>query len=574
MRRFVLFSAIIFVFLIFQSIVLAAENATVPACPAEIPLKTYTCADGSVVSCQSKCDPATGQIIECALPLCPEPAQIAPAQPVCAEVITHAVSPEGKCAVFPNSCIPEGWKVVDKCPEVQPVGTQLPEGCKEIKDEATGFVKVICEAVPAPVCPTYSDYDINKCKEHGGEPNFFEDSRGCKIFECRFLESGKFLQPTVCPSEEERQRIAEKCKANNMNPVFRKDFNGCMFVECVSAVQPERICPPKEEVDRWATECDKKGGTIIPSYDDRGCRTIICKPAGEEFPQEFCKPVPKEAFDRCREEGGEMIVKEENGCPVYAKCVRRGDERRVEYEHVEEIPKTSILLSLAFKLEQLKIEFDKLARQTEDIANYYASVGSPEAERFRKVSSMFEAAKTRIDEIKTKMRERITSLTRDDIAEFKHDLRYIKEVVIQDILYVMLSVEGAPVPTEALPAVGEKLEGCGSDGFCFNKALRLCEKTKFYPEGSSGPEVIIEGLEDKNCIIKASMTAPDGNTYDMTCKYPNYVMGMRGPDELLPYCSGSMVEMIKLYSPQQVQPEGFERGEIEIIEIPTPQELP
>lgn len=88
MRYFVFVLAIILVF----PAVLAAE-ATVAACPTEIPLKTSACADGSVVSCQPVCDTSTGQITDCALPACPQPTQIAPAE---------TASEQVKC-VFLNS---------------------------------------------------------------------------------------------------------------------------------------------------------------------------------------------------------------------------------------------------------------------------------------------------------------------------------------------------------------------------------------------------------------------------------------------------------------------------------------
>lgn len=419
----------------------------------------------------------------------------------------------------------------------------MPQGCREVRDE-TGFVRIVCETKPME-CPQYRDEDVKKCESNNGKPNFFTDQRGCKIFECRFYQEGGFMQPVRCPSEEERQMVSEKCKSNNMNPVIRRDYNGCNYVECVSP--PQEQCPSSEEWERISRDCANKGGVTVTDYN-RGCNIPRCELRGQgigEMGRGNCINMPKEAFDKCRNEGGEMIVKEEGGCIRYAKCVMRGNERNIGYEEIDEVPQSSTLLSLAFKLEQLKIEFDKLAKQTDDIAGYYASSGDREnEERFRKVSSMFIGAKQKIDEIKTKMRERVSSLTKEDIADFKHDVKYIKEVAIQDILYVMLSTEGVSVP-----ASSQQMEGCGDDGWCFNKALRTCEKTTFYPEGMSGPEIIIGGLEGKNCIIKASVATLAGKK-DMICKYPNYVMGMEGPEDLLPYCEGEMAEAAKQYSRQ------------------------
>ncbi len=426
-----------------------------------------------------------------------------------------------------------------------PPPVQVPIGCREVRED-TGFVRVVCEAQQKAPCPQYSDADAEKCKARNGRPDYFQDQRGCKIFECIFQESGSggFLQPMRCPSEEERQSVSEKCKANGMSPAVRKDFSGCMFVDCVGSGsgQPQ-ACPSEGELQKNIDACSGKGGRWISEFDRRGCKVVNCNIGGGGG---SCKYVPKEAFDSCRNEGGEMVVKDDNGCITYANCVKRGDANSVAYERVDEVPQASALLSLAFKLEQLKIEFDKLSKQTDQIADYYASAGNKnEEERFRKVSSMFLGTNGKIDEIKTKMRGRMSSLTKDDAAEFKHDIKYIKEVVIQDILYVMLSTEGASAAIPSRTAAGSAMEGCGNDGECFNKALRTCEKTKFYPEGSRGTEVSIEGLEGRNCIIKALQKNPDGKAYDMTCKYSNYVMGMGKPEDLLPYCEGSMAENIK-----------------------------
>jgi len=45
-----------------------------------------------------------------------------PAEPgICIQVITPAISPENVCKEFPTPCdVPEGWKIVDKCPLVSP----------------------------------------------------------------------------------------------------------------------------------------------------------------------------------------------------------------------------------------------------------------------------------------------------------------------------------------------------------------------------------------------------------------------------------------------------------------------
>lgn len=52
--------------------------------------------------------------------------KLAPFEPIkieernCLQVITSAKSPEGFCAVFPNSCLPQGWSKVESCTETMP----------------------------------------------------------------------------------------------------------------------------------------------------------------------------------------------------------------------------------------------------------------------------------------------------------------------------------------------------------------------------------------------------------------------------------------------------------------------
>lgn len=669
--------------------VLAQENATtsnatssIPVCPSEISVKSQICSDGSTVSCQPKCDIATGNIIDC-YPSCP--AAVAPstsaqqsttvAQPVCAQVITYAVSSEGKCEQFSNSCIPSGWKAVSACPATQylkeqvncifknskltqecyssdgkfrcsgvetctadasgetgygitwksscggyaytkidglnenaefdciqtpTVSAQLPQGCKEIKDATTGIINVVCET-PA-VCPAFTDYDINKCRNYGGIPNFFSDSRGCKIFECKFQSQQVTTTPSIispqataaCLSEEQRQQTSEKCANYGGVPFTRKDFSGCIFVECKKETTQEKICPSPESLSEKKQSCIQAGGKIVPDYDQNsceilrclppagmcpsedenkkhmaeceqskmvtvpafdnaGCKIIKCVQPGSEKPKDACVPPPKEAFEKCNQEGGEMVIKnDENGCSIYTKCVKRGDDTSIAYEEVGQIPSSSALLSFAFKLEQLKIDFDKLSKQTDGIADYYASAGnSAEEQRFRKVSSMFDASVSRIDEIKTKISSRVKSLTKDDIAEFKHDLIYIKEVVIQDILYVMLSTEASSGETVSANATKKGFAECGKNDECFNKMLRTCEKAISYadismPDGSMGKgEITITGTENNNCIIKAFVADSSGKAYDMLCSYPDYVMGVSSSESFLSSCKGNMVDLIK-----------------------------
>lgn len=53
-------------------------------------------------------------------------------RPICAQVITSAISPEGECKEFPTPCdVPEGWERVEECPK-----EIVPEKQEEIASKA------------------------------------------------------------------------------------------------------------------------------------------------------------------------------------------------------------------------------------------------------------------------------------------------------------------------------------------------------------------------------------------------------------------------------------------------------
>lgn len=260
---------------------------------------------------------------------------------------------------------------------------------------------------------------------------------------------------------------------------------------------------------------------------------------------EFCKrDVPKEAYKRCEMDGGKLVVRnDEQGCISFTKCVRRGDSRELEYEFIDEVPPATKLVEIAFKLEDIKINFDKLSRKSDAIASYYFSVGDDiNAKKFETVAGMFESAKGKIDEIGMGLRVRVRNLNPEDIMNFKHDLKYISDVIMEDIAFVMLG------GVEAMPrGYGEPFEkgDCGEDDFrCFEEALRICSPFEISPEPYMALE--ITGLEGKNCMIIVTRNLPEEEELSMKCAYPDYAFGEISKDNLLPFCEGDLVVDLKM----------------------------
>ena len=482
---------------------------------------------------------------------CPQP----PTKPVCDNGNIVPKYDNNGCLTF-YECQPSFWcPTENRCPD----GTQPcqiinnnceckpcppPPGCREEKDPS-GFVRVVCEEQKVN-CPPDNDLKaaIDKCNAHNGRWVSKQDGRGCKYVDCEFGETTSAFsmqQRGACP-EQNWEEIRKKC--DSLNQRFEVYFeNGCKIPKCVQ--EQQRACPEimtpsiREDIEN---KCRSQGMGIIKDFDMNGCPITRC-----EQRNECQREIPKEAYEKCRTEyGGELIVKtDERGCIVYRDCISRGDEKRVTFEEVSEIPSATILLDMAFKLESLKIEFDKLARQTDEVANYYKSINSPEQERFSRVSDMFDAAKSKVDEIKTKLRDRIKDITTDDLAEIKHDIKYIKEVMMQDIVYYMLSSSD-----DVKNIVAKTEDDCGYDGGCFDRAFRACKKVKFRPpeEGKDAPLVEVTGLENDKCVMKVTSNGPGDRPMEMICSIPNYALGINNPEkDIFPYCEGPMAEFINKY---------------------------
>ena len=306
-------------------------------------------------------------------------------------------------------------------------------------------------------------------------------------------------------------------------------------------------------------ECNSQGMAAIKQYDSQGCVYLKCADTSGDF----CMNIPEEKYKRCEEDGGELITNKDNrGCITWHECVMRGDERDVYYEEIDEVPDGDVLLSIAFKLEELKMKFEELSVKSMDIAKFYSASGSSEAERFKRVSAMFKTAMQKIDDIKINVRNRIDSLNKGDVEEFKHDIKYIKEVMLKDIVYVMLSsgddVRGYIEQEDGFEIDAENVGGCGYDGNCFDESFRICQPTTFRPDNEATLEII--GVEGDNCkMIVRFSEVPPGMEPTMTCFIPDYSFGLNGPDDMIPHCVGPMADFLKA-NPEMMEDGGSSRG--------------
>ncbi|MBI5332302.1 MAG: hypothetical protein HZB65_01905 [Candidatus Aenigmarchaeota archaeon] len=371
-----------------------------------------------------------------------------------------------------------------------------------------------------------------------------------------------------CPTREETSKRQQECKEMGMDAEFVREGE-CFMPNCIS--KEKKMCA--EELDpgiaeRIKRECKDAGKAwnMVPDPVQSNCMITVC---GEGQGNEFCKKeLPSYIFEECKKTGGELFIeKDYDGCIRFSDCVRKGDKSKVTFEDNEfitEVPDATKLLDIAFKLEELKMAIDKLARKTDSIADYYASVGNDAEEgRYRRIADMFEAAKGEVDRIRSDLKNKLRDITVDDIMNIKEDIKYIKEVTIKDIVYYMLSDEGAQElrgtrvetrrgfefcsdddknkftdcekqggqPQSDPSREGcEVYTGCEQGGEAFFRSFITCQKLEgFNPEGEGrGPEININGLEGDTCAIEIIMTkeamGPEGPPENLLA-----LMGMKYP---------------------------------------------
>lgn len=380
------------------------------------------------------------------------------------------------------------------------------------------------------------------CEKYGGKFFTKKDERGCEFVDCKmsdeFNSDKKFIFKKFdkCPTDAEVKDYTVSCEKAGFNVKFDLQ-GGCKIPFCLQTQEHacEKEINPKLQKD-IEEKCKKEGLKVVEDFDPRGCKVQHC---GEP---DYCKKIPATAYSECEKQGGELVVKnDDKGCATFSECVKHGDDKVYlePNEKITEVPEDTELLSLALKLEQLKVTFDKMAKQSKDIAAYYKSTGSADAKKYERVADMFASTTDKIDEIKTTLRDKLKTLTTSDIEEIKLEVRKIRKVVLRDILFVMLSSKD-----EANDIGQDKAEACGTDSACFEKNLRICNKATFTPEGST---IAITGLEDSKCLMDATFKSPQGISFTMKCKLPNYALGFgqNAEKDMLPYCSGNMVDAIK-----------------------------
>ena len=449
-------------------------------------------------------------------------------------------------------CPGEGQQYEGRQPIVR--APSMGEGCTEVRD-ANGMFTVNCagqqrapeqfDCTPGP----QREQIEKECAAKGGRTivKNMVQSKGCGIVDCVFGGSseGNFMpgQQQACPGPDDLAKQEENCKSMGLNP--KRMRSNCEFVQCEDPNKQQTMCPDVSlERVQAKEQCNANGGTMVDEFDAYGCSVPKCISSGQQCQNN----VPQEAYFKCEDLGGKLVVNSDaNGCITFSKCVMRGEEGVQAEDELDAVPPAAKLLSVALKLESIKISFDQMANQITAIADYYDNEGdSANAERFRTAAGMFESAKKQIDGVKEELKMGVKGMSVEQIIDIKHKIRQISDVVMEDALYVILGGEATGIGAEETTAGYEPEEAkkdCGSDGNCFGKALRICQpEAQFNPQ--AGAEIKIVGLEGGICILKGMASSADGEK-DLSCKFADYATDQLTIDNVIQYCEGSLVEYMK-----------------------------
>ncbi len=447
--------------------------------------------------------------------------------------------------------IPEKYKRADGCVDVfckytgvKPQIAPAPSECTEEKDPVTGYISYKCAARPVTsVCSQMKEedrrYAKDKCYAHGGTPDYRKTAEGCEYLDCNFERNGGgILGGTECLSGDQIREVENKCNSLGLKTVYKATtFKGsdqekiCKSVRCIEPPRSDGCpanLPPESRI------ICPQGAMETVGIDERGCNIMKCVTREErDCPQ----PPPKEAFLKCEDKGGRMIVKQdERGCARFAECVSGRDED-IYVEKVKKVPEAMEVLQFALKLEVMKIPLDAFSKRVDKIADYYKAKSSPDYEKYKRVKALLSVAGDVLESVKLDMRNKIDTLTTDDIETFKYRIKEIKQI-FKKILFVMLGGE------EAKEEFTSK-EDCGTSSECMENAFKLCKPAKIsQPSGGNMvgqiSEIAVVGLEGEKCVLK--WTA--GNE-SMTCKFENYTLGTKNMgQDLEKYCEGSLVKYL------------------------------
>jgi hypothetical protein len=253
----------------------------------------------------------------------------------------------------------------------------------------------------------------------------------------------------VCQRREVLKDMAAKecdSKSTSEEEVYLKGvqyFNPCKVAnEYINDVIECR--QPLEEVRKIKETCAKEGGRVVVKVDAHNCSVYACSFLKEDKEIDCLKKedIPKEKITDCESRGGTFVYRAaDNGCGVFARCVLKETATRDKAEvsvNKEILNDKSQLLSMALKIETLKMEFSKISKKLTSIGNFYQEQGNEDYQNFFDASVLADSAVAKLDSVKNMIKENVDNFNEDKAKEVRIALHEVKENILKEILLAIL----------------------------------------------------------------------------------------------------------------------------------------
>lgn len=444
----------------------------------------------------------------------------------------------------------DGCRTVKCVQEEEVVAAEV--NCEEVYDDKTGLTRMRCGSS---ACAELDREKKYRCVDAGGTPSIAADRYGCEYIDCVFPEVQVEVLSSACPSGSSIDSMVSRCRSSGMDAEISRDLAGCAKVVCREREESCEVIS-LEELRQNRARCASAGGRLVEKFDVRGCGYYSCF-INDEDVQEACGGgIPRDAYASCEERGGEFVVKKDDrGCVTYAGCITRGRGSAAVVE-VSEIPDAATIRAMAERISSIIGEFGNFGIRALNIAEYYESKGDTvNAGRFTRAAYMFRAAMGRLGSLEDKLTGNAENMGVETLKGIKEELRYIKDTLLPEIKYLMLSTTD-----DARDVLQAEKKDCGNDTDCFMAALRMCRKAEISETSSEGTmSVEITGMEDNTCVFVVS-AEKDGEKKSMVCKDSEYAFAELDSTKLSVICEGSLADEFSAQQGSDVQQVAQERG--------------